>query len=182
MSAAASGLVGPWGDRTYLLPKEMGYVMSLYARATANGSYLMVAPQDGALRHLFGDREVTMPDGLRCDLPVGDLANGSGEIGSTVNPASAALRLQLQIDLNAAEKLLMDCRGVVNFDGGPEAFRTLRAGALTGRAFLATRHQTDSPTFRWFNRRQLFGIGRVRGVKGTLPRELEFSFDFYASA
>ena len=117
MSAAGSGLVGPWGDRTYLLPKAMGYVLSLYARATVSGSYLTVAPQAEALRHLLGDKEVTMPEGLRCDLPVGDLVGGSGEIGSPIDPTSGALRLQLQIDLNRSEKLLMDCRGVINFEG-----------------------------------------------------------------
>jgi len=182
MNAAGSGLVGPWGDRTYLLPKAMGYVLSLYARATVSGSYLTVAPQAEALRHLLGDKEVTMPEGLRCDLPVGDLVGGSGEIGSPIDPTSGALRLQLQIDLNRSEKLLMDCRGVINFEGGMAAFQTLSPGALAGRAFVATRHQTDSPTFRWFNRRQLFGVGRVRGVKGSKPRELELSFDIYASA
>ena len=182
MSAAASGLIGPWGDRTYLLPKDMVYVLSLYLRAQLNDRYLAVCADDDVLLQVFGDTVVTMPEGLRCDLPVGDLIGGTGEIGTPDNPHSTALQLRLQLVLNGTENLLMDCLGVVNFDGGPGALRWGRAQSLTGSAFLASRHETDSPTFRWFNRRQLFGVGRVRGVEGSEPRQLELSFDLYAGA
>ncbi|HVZ88520.1 MAG TPA: hypothetical protein VHG72_16225 [Polyangia bacterium] len=182
MSAAASGLVGPWGDRTYLLPKSMAYVLSLYLRAEINGRYLTVRSQDSALWQLFGESVVTMPEGLRCDLPTGDLAGGTGEVGTPDDPTSVALELRLQLQLNQTEKLLLSGLGVVNFDGGLGVFRSSPAELLTGRAFIATRHETDSPTFRWFNRRQLFGFGLVRGVPDSKPREIEISFDLYASA
>lgn len=182
MSAVASGLVGPWGDRTYLLPKEMAYVLSLYMKVEINGRYLTVLGQEGALSHLFGKTVVTMPEGLRCDLPTGQLASGDGEIGTPDDPTSVALQLRLHLTLNGAENLLMDCLGVVNFDGGLPAFRSLPADLLAGTAFIASRHETDSPRFRWFNRRQLFGVGRLRGLAGSKPRELELSFDLYASA
>ncbi len=182
MSAAASGLVGPWGDRTYLLPKSMVYVLSLYLRAEVNGRFLTVCADDGVLSHLFGDSVVTMPEGLRCDLPVGDLTGGTGEIGASDDPSSVALQLRLQLVLNGTENLLMDCLGVVNFHGGPAAFRSLSTQELSGPAFIASRHETDSPTFRWFNRRQLFGVGRAQGLPSSEPRRLEFSFDLYAGA
>jgi hypothetical protein len=181
MSAAASGLIGPWGDRTYLLPKDMGYVLSLYLKAVVNGRYLTVQPHSRGLSHLFDEVVVTTPDGLRCDVPIGDVTGGTGEIGSPDDPSSIALQLRLQLTLNRTEKLLMDCTGVANFYGGRAAL-SLEPDLLAGSAFIATRHETDSPTFRWFNRRQLFGMGRVQGIAGSRPRELEFSFDLYAGA
>jgi len=182
MSAATSGLIGPWGDRTYFLPKEMVYVLSLYMRAEVNGRYLSVSADDGALSHLFGDTVVTMPEGLRCDLPSGDLAGGTGEIGAPDDPSSTALQLRLQLVLNGTDNLLMECTGVLDLNGGPSALGLLPTAALSGSAFVATRHETDSPTFRWFNRRQLFGVGRVRGLESSESRGVELSFDLYAGA
>jgi hypothetical protein len=181
MSAQGSKALFGWGDRTELLPKEMGYVLSLYLRVQVNDRYLTVVPQKRALHHLFKDTVVTMPEGLRCDLPVGDLASGAGEIGSPDDPSSVALQLRLRAMLHGGENLLLDCVGVVNFAGGLSAFRSSPAKSLVGSAFISTRHETESPTYRWFTRRQLFGIGRVRGV-GSAPKELDFSFDLYASA
>lgn len=182
MSAPAKQLVQSWGDRTALLPKSMLYVLSLCARVQIGGRYLTVLAGKGALYHVFDDRVVTMPEGLRCDLPTGDLVGGTGELGSADDPASQALKLRLQLALKPNERLLMECLGVINMEGGMSALRSLPAAELAGSAFVATRHETDSSTFRWFNRRQLFGVGRAQGAPGSRPRELDLSFDLYASA
>lgn len=182
MSAAASRVVGAWGDRSYLLPKDMVYVLSLNLRAQINGQYLQVLSAEDGLDHIFGDTVVTMPEGVRCDLPVGKVAGGQGQIGTAEDPTSVALELRLRLLLNGTEMLHVECAGVANFYGGLQAFRSVTPELLAGNAFIATRHETDSATFRWFNRRQLFGIGRMEGIKGSEPRELQLSFDLYASA
>jgi hypothetical protein len=178
MSTARTGDVQTlpgWGDRTELYPKRMLYLLSLHATAAAQGATLRVAPA-GQLRHLLGDTAVTTPDGVRCDLPVAEVIGGEGEIGTRSEPASARLRLRISATIGTAG-LLVDCLGVVNFDGGPAVFHAALAPSLSGAAFITTRQETASASFRWLNRRQLFGIGRVAGP----PHSLALSFDLYAA-
>jgi hypothetical protein len=165
-----------WGDRTELFPKRMIYLVSLHATAALAGPYLRVAPGPGRLRHLLGDTVVTTPDGVRCDLPVGDLAGGEGEIGGRAEPQSGRLRLRLTATMGSAG-LLMECSGVVSFDGGAPAFHAGLLPRVSGSAFITTKQETASASFRWLNRHQLFGVGRVAGGR----QELELSFDLYVA-
>src|SRR6185295_5400543 len=105
----------PWGDRTALLPKKMGYVLSLDVTAEANGPQLTVrSSRQQALRHLFDEAVITMPEGLRCDIPTGRIERGDGEIGAPEDPSSQDLHLRLRIDLGLAGLLNVECVGVVN--------------------------------------------------------------------
>jgi hypothetical protein len=64
---------------------------------------------------------------------------------------------------------------VLGFDGGAAAFHGGLLPRVTGSAFITTRQETASASFRWLNRHQLFGVGRVAGG----GQELELSFDLY---
>jgi len=186
MTAQSTALSTPWGDRTVLIPKKMLYVCSLTVGAHARGPYLLLGAiesndgRDGDLRNLFDDTFITMPDGVRCDLPVGTILRGQGEIGSAEDPSSPKLSLRLSIQLGA-NLLLVECLGCVNFVGGPGVFQSAQDRKFAGTAFVATRHETSSASYRWLNRRQLYGVGRVVGEQRSGERNLVFSFDLYAA-
>lgn len=180
----ATTYMKPFGDRLALWPKSMVYVLSLYAKARLDGRNLTVLPHARSLYELNDKNVVTMPEGLQCDLPFADIVAGSGQIGLPEDPTSVQLKLRLQLEMNDRAKLLMDCLGVVNFDGGLQALVSKDVDDVAGSAFMASRHETDSPTYRWLNRRQLFGVGRTQVLteKKSRARELELTFDLYASA
>jgi Protein of unknown function (DUF3237) len=182
MSAISTDWVKPWGDRTNLWPKSMVYALSLDVKASFEGRYLTFLPGTGSLYHVRDLSAFVTPEGLECDLPAGDVVTGTGRIGTPEDPSSVQLEAKLHLGLNDGANLLMDCLGVVNFVGGMRAFLSPRVEALSATCFLASRHETDSPTFRWLNRRQLFGVGRAEVAKRSQLRELQFTFDLYASA
>jgi len=186
-----------WGERTRPLHKAMVYALSLDVRASSKGRYLTVervAPEpaaqakDYALRHLFEETTVVMPEGLRCDLPVGSVENGAGEIGSPTDPTSCWFELRLRSVLErATATLTFDMTGVVNFDGGLATFRSATARELSGEVFATSCHESSTGAYRWLERRQLFGVGRVSGSRArpdAFVRDewtLNFSFDLYAA-
>jgi len=183
MSMPATDWVQPWGDRTTLWPKRMAYAVSLHTTARFAGRNLTVSAEDGALYHVHDKTVLTTPDGLRCDLPAGDITAGTGRIGTPDDAKSVHLELRLQMRLTDRSNLLINCRGVVGFDGGLNAFFSSNVESLRGSSFIATSHETDSPTFRWLNRRQLFGVGRIEVSKPSASGgELELGFDLYAAA
>jgi hypothetical protein len=181
-----------WGERTRPLHKAMVYALSLDVRATSKGRYLTVervAPEpamlakDYALRHLFEETTVMMPEGLRCDLPVGSIESGTGEVGSPTDPTSCWFELRLRSVLEkATATLTFDMTGVVNFDGGLTTFRNPAAQELSGETFATSCHESSTGAYRWLERRQLFGVGRVTGNRATRDEwKMNFSFDFYAA-
>jgi len=185
----------PWGDRTALLDKGMRYAFSLDVNFDAHGTHLTLAKTQPALglRHLFDEKVVTMPERLRCDVPTADVTGGDGEIGDPNDPLSASLRLHLQTRVHdpnkpAKRRDVIDLAGagVVIFRGGPLAFRSPATNPVTGSAYLAVSLETASATYRWLERRQLFGPGRVTSVQraAALPavRLLHFTFDLYGAA
>ena len=122
----------PWGSRTQLLPKSMRYALSLDVTAAVQGPYLKVKPSsENCLRHLFDHAIVVMPEGLRCDVPVGRIRSGDGEIGTVDDPTSSHLLINLQLDVadparNQPPSLVnIECVGTVNFNGGTGPFQTL---------------------------------------------------------
>ena len=214
----------PWGDRTSLIDKAMVYAFSLEVRALSKGPYLTVEnaqpkqPEDTdqyGVRHVFGETIVTMPEGLRCDVPMGYIEGGDGEIGDPNDSASCWLNLRVRsilkeentkrtaalphVDLPAirevglknpdghdTHQLHFAVNGVVNFDGGLSALRSAEGKKLTGQAFLSSCQEASTGTYRWLDRRQLFGVGRVEGQRKkrhVAPDEwvLDFSFDLYAA-
>jgi len=172
----------PWGDRSELLPKKMRYALSLDAEAEG-GPYLVVRPSsDNALRHLYDETVVTMPEGLRCDVPRAKIISGDGELASPFDSSSPNLRLGISAELDDGNILNIGCEGVMTFEGGPFAIRSMPAhGVLSGSAFIATTHDTVSATYRWLTRRQLFGFGTVEARESSGVRLLTFSFDLYAA-
>jgi hypothetical protein len=185
-AAAAAPML--WGERSDLHPKRMLYALSLDVSARLAGSHFQIEPRAAALRHLFDQAVAIMPDGARCDLPVAALVGGSGRIGLDNDPLSPRLTMNLSANLGAAGPLLIECSGVVTFTGGPLAFTNIGLGPalgtqqLGGTAFIATRQQTPGPTYRWLNRRQLWGVGRVALRADSGERKLSFTFDMYAAA
>lgn len=179
----------PWGERTSLLPKAMVYGLSLDVEATSNGPYLKVDESSPIhVRHMFDESIVVMPEGLRCDVPRGRIAGGDGEIGAANDPTSCWLGLRVRSTIQGGDaKLYFAMRGVVNFDGGLSTFRSSQARRLTGSVFVASCQEASTGTYRWLERRQLFGVGTVEGER---PRDagapaagwrLRFSFDLYAA-
>ncbi len=170
----------PWGDRNVLIPKRLQYVLTMEFVAGVTALHLNVQPRDGAIRHLFEQSVATLPDGTRADLPLGRIEAGDGRMGTETDPTSSALTLRISARLgSAAAPVLIACSGVVNFDGGPQGLHLGGPRYRTGTAFVATRHETASATYRWLNRRQLFGTGRA--VFDTESDEMAFTFDLYAS-
>jgi hypothetical protein len=193
----------PWGDRVYLLPKGMVYVFSLDLKAIKTGSSLRLEPdgqsRDG-LRHLFDQSIVTSPEGLRCEVPTATVEGGSGEFGDPNDPSSCWIKLKIATKVEDSDATLhFETTGVVNLDGGPAVFRSSTsaasaasaplpaAGSVTGSAFLASVQTTTTGTYRWLERRQIFGVGTVTGKRCNNPSKpadewsLSFSFDFYAA-
>lgn len=183
-----------WGERASLIHKSMVYAFSLEVRARSNGPYLTVermAPrrphthEEYGVRHLFEETTVVIPEGLRCDVPTGYVDGGTGKIGDTLDPTSCWLEMRVRSSLEGGDgKLYFDATGVVNFDGGPSAFRNARARKLTGQAFLTSCQEASTATYRWLERRQLFGVGRVEGEnqsQRTAEWLLDFTFDLYAA-
>ena len=203
MTNTAKRIMGvPWGERTRLIDKVMVYAFSLDVRARSKGPYLTVEPEppragsnaEGprveeerfGVRHLFGETTVTTPDGLRCDVPTGNVDSGEGEIGDPNDPLSSWLSLRVRSTLEGGiTQVHFDMTGVVNFDGGLSTFRNPHARKLSGQAFLASGQESSTGTYRWLGRRQIFGVGRVDGARGAdQPGDewlLRFSFDIYAA-
>lgn len=173
----------PWNDRTTLLPKRMAYVFSLHVGARVRGRSLQVLERANGLAHLMGDQMVELPEGFRCETPAGPITGGEGEIGGPGEPTSTALRMRISAELEGLGPLLIEAQGVLDFKGGPAVFWSEGARPLRGSAFIATRYETAQPAFRWLNRRQLFGVGRVETQPGQPDRlTLDLSFDLYAAA
>ena len=179
----------PWGERTSLLPKAMVYGLSLDVEATSHGPYLTIEKSSQShVRHMFDESIVTMPEGLRCDVPCGHIAGGDGEIGAANDPTSCWLGLRVRSTIQGGDaKLYFAMRGVVNFDGGLSTFRSSHARQITGSAFVASCQEASTGTYRWLERRQLFGVGVVEGHRphdAIGPADgwrLRFSFDLYAA-
>jgi hypothetical protein len=177
----------PWGNRTELLPKKMGYISSLNFLVMTNGPYLLhydAREQKRAFRHLFDERVTTLPEGAACELPIGDIRRVSGQLGTLSAPFTPPLKLTIAGKLDDNAVVNINCSGVVNFRGG--ARRALWSGNRTvasGSAFIATNYETTSATYRWLTQRQLFGVGRVEGKRETStdPWEFDFTFDLYAA-
>ena len=187
----------PWGDRTRLLPKATAYAFSLDVRTRSDGPYLSASEQQSetGLRHLFSQPMVEMPEGLRCDVPTGKVISANGEIGDASDPRSNWFRLRVLASLGSpdtgptpskyAATLSFSCTGVLNLAGGPTAYR-LRSKPLSGSAFIASIQESSSSAYRWLERRQLFGIGRVTGTSRNVHDpssssgwDLRFTFDLY---
>jgi hypothetical protein len=182
----------PWGDRTTLLDKGMRYAFSLDVTFGAHGTHLTLEhPQPPlGVRHLFDEKVVTMPENLRCDVPNAHVTGGDGDIGDPNDPLSTSLRMRLQMRLDerrpSREREVIDLNGdgVVIFQGGPLAFRTPATNAVSGAAFLAVSFETGNATYRWLERRQLFGTGRVTTLQRSglqAVRLLHFTFDLYGA-
>ena len=169
----------PWGDRTRLLSKTMSYAFSIDLDVTCRGPYLEVNESKSVgVRHLFEESIVTLPEG-RCDVPSGSVTGGDGEIGDAKDPTSNWLSLRVRTMVGQVPApLYFECRGVVNFDGGLPAFRAGKA--LAGTAFLSSIHQPSTGTFRWLERRQLFGIGQIKRAESS-TNQFQFAFDLYAA-
>jgi hypothetical protein len=183
MSAPRLPSAVPWGDRSQLIPKHMLYAVSLDVETEANGPYLVVRPtSEKALRHLYDETTVTMPEGLRCDVPTAKILNGDGDLASPYDPSSTSLRIGISAQLEDGNVLNIACEGVLSFEGGPLALRSMPPSGLSGSAFIATTHDTLSATYRWLRRRQLFGVGTVEARQISGVRLLAFSFDLYAAA
>jgi hypothetical protein len=174
----------PWGERTELLPKHMRYAASLEFTATSSGLFLAVeksAENTSALRHLFGERIITVPEGIRCSVPQRcEIRSGNGRIGTPSAPYSPNLLVEIDAGLDDGTLMNLVCTGVVSFRGGADALRRSRE-KVTGTAFIATNAETVSATYRWLTRRQLFGVGTIEGERRSQHWALDFSFDLYAA-
>lgn len=169
--------VPTWGDRISLLPKRMGYVLSLELTATMQGRLLTVQPGESALSHLLGHEVVTMPDGARCDLPTIAITHGAGRLGTVVAPDAPVLSLQLSGTTDNGNSIVrIDATGALDLPAAAVALAPERP------CFVATRAETSSATFRWLNRRQLFGMGRTGWLNSGSGLCLRLSFDLYAAA
>jgi hypothetical protein len=178
----------PWGERTALLPKAMVYAFSLDVDAICNGAYMKVGRStENGLRHLFDQDIVAMPEGIRCDVPAGRIESGDGQLGDPNDPSSCWLQLRIRSLLeDSGATLFFDTKGVVNFEGGPSAFHSKQTRCLAGSAFLSSTQEASTATYRWLERRQLFGVGTVIGERCAPPAapdawKLKFSFDLYAA-
>jgi hypothetical protein len=187
MNTAKNIMSVPWGDRVHLLPKAMIYAFSLDVRLGSNGPYLKPlpppavgasSPPPAELRHLFDQSIITMPEGLRCEVPTGVVERADGEIGDCKDPSSCWLALRICTKLREPDATLhFETTGVINFDGGLSAFRAkVPAGAderkaqrLAGSVFLASCQTASTRTYRWLERRQVFGVGSVTGERPPLP-------------
>jgi len=207
----------PWGDRTRLLPKATAYAFSIDLVVLGDGPYLstpkalqQLQPM-GGLRHMFAQPIVEMPGGLRCEVPTGTVVSADGEIGDAGDAHSNWMRLRIVTRLGEippdspqakyAPTLSFATTGVLELSGGAPAYR-LRTQRLHGSLFLASVQESSTTAYRWLERRQLFGIGRVKGENrnpataqpappqaagssGALAIangwELHFSIDFYGA-
>jgi hypothetical protein len=191
----------PWGDRTRLLPKATAYAFSIDLSLQSTGPYLTFREQrqpEGGLRHLFGQSMVLMPGGVACEVPTGTIFAANGEIGDPGDPSSNWLKLQIQAGIGELGQdgdlgrypttLSFSCTGVLELVGDPGAYRR-RSGQLSGSAFVACIQESSTANYRWLERRQLFGIGRVsgesrnpEGKSGSVNGwNLSFSFDLYGA-
>jgi len=202
----------PWGDRTRLLPKATAYAFSVDLSVISDGPYLSMpeAVQKrqpaGGLRHMFAQPIVEMPGGMRCEVPRGTVVSADGEIGDSDARHSNWIRLRIVARLGEiapespqakyAPTLSFMTTGVIELSGGAPAFR-LRTERLHGSIFLASIYESSITTYRWLERRQLFGIGRIAGhnrnpatTQQPQPAspvaiangwELHFSIDFYGA-
>ncbi|HLK92526.1 MAG TPA: hypothetical protein VKZ18_21700 [Polyangia bacterium] len=178
----------PWGERIELLPKHMRYAASLEFRATTGGLFLDVEPSAGktsAIRHLFDEAIITVPEGIRCSVPRRcDIRSGYGQIGTASAPRSSNLLVGISAKLDDDTFMNLTCTGVASFRGGSDVLRR-STKTVSGSAFITTNAETVSATYRWLTRRQLFGVGRIEGERS--PRRsskewtLAFSFDLYAA-
>jgi hypothetical protein len=175
----------------------MRYAFSLEVLFEAHGTHLTLAkaqqPKAG-IRHLFDETVVTMPEKLRCDIPTAEVISGDGDVGDPQDPLSPSLRIRLGTKVAGGKRLgnypdVIDLNGdgVVLFQGGPLAFRSAASNPVSGSAFLAASFETASATYRWLERRQLFGPGRLTTLDkppgDSRPiRLLHFTFDLYGGA
>jgi len=198
----------PFGERTDLLAKHMRYGLSLEFQGEATGIHLIVTPGPGdatkpgspGFRHLFDEKLVTMPEGGRVDIPACQILSGRGQLGTAKDPRCASFVVDMNTVLDDGKPMNLTCRGVVTLRGGSSALRSPSATVSSGHAFVATTCETVSATYRWITRRELFGVGAVRGTRSlaeadptTLtkkehevllsgkPWRLHFSFDLYAA-
>lgn len=189
----------PFGERTELLPKHMRYALSLEFSAMATGLYLIVdptpkgavLPDDSALRHLLDEKIVTVPEGVRCNVPACTILSGNGHIGTASDPHSSKFVAEINTELdeinvelnNKKTPMNLACRGVILFRGGPEALSLPGATEVNGSCFVATNYETVSATYRWLTRRELFGVGTVKATRSPSGEawQLQFSFDLYAA-
>jgi hypothetical protein len=191
----------PWGDRTRLLPKATLYVFSLDVVVQGDGPYLSLAggeqPNTG-LRHLFSHRVVQVPGGQHCEVPTGTAFAANGEVGEADDPTSNWFNLRVQAGIGELEAksgvptyattVTFSCTGVLDIAGGPAAYRR-STGDVSGSAFMTSIQESTTPSYRWLERRQLFGIGLVKSLgpasattaQVTNQRKLHFSFDLYAA-
>jgi hypothetical protein len=173
----------PWGNRTELLPKQARYLLSLDLAATASSPFLISNDQQKrALRHLFDETTATVPEGVLCELPRADIRRVTGQIGTAADPSSPNLSLDVAATFDDGAAVNISCTGVVLFRGGPAALRSAGT-SIGGSAFVATNYETTSATYRWMTRRQLFGVGTVRGKRASSGRawRLDFTFDLYGA-
>jgi len=178
-----------WGDRSTLLPKRAVYVFSVDVRVESRGHELFKSSEQPsrAIRHLFSDSMVTTPLGARVEVPTGEIRSADGKVGDELDPRSNwfSLRVVGDVGANGAAAYLstvhFDLTGVLDLVGGMGAFHRPKQKTLTGLAFVASSQDPSTAAYRWLERRQLFGIGRVQGEKNLQGGwELRFTFDMYA--
>jgi len=213
-TALKVGLGQAWSDRTRLLPKATAYAFSLDLNVQSDGPYLTFAPQvDGdGLRHLFGQPVIELPGGVHCEVPTGRIFAVNGEVGKAVDPDSNWFQMRVQVGVGEvaavaspsaapdrapsskvqkyATSLTFSCTGVLELVGGMAAYRR-RSEELNGSVFMTSTQESTTRTYRWLERRQLFGIGRLHGTSRNPrcdpdPRSLngwmlQFSFDLYGA-
>jgi hypothetical protein len=209
---ASQRLGHAWADRTRLLRKATAYAFSLDVTVKGDGPFwTFERQQPGAgLRHLFGQPVVEMPGGVHCEVPTGEVFAASGELGDGANPSSNWFKLRVQAGVGELEQvvspsagrvhsrvlkyatsLTFACTGVLDLAGGMSAYRR-PSKELSGTAFMTSTQESTTRTYRWLERRQLFGVGQVHGTSlnpdggsgaaaSTNGWILRFSFDLYGA-
>jgi hypothetical protein len=206
MTIAPDALAVSWGYRRQLIPKSLAYVYSLdfVALAEAGGRWYLrtndIPTECGESYHVFSETAVPVGLGVRFDVPVGTVQQVYGEVldassvdpddlGSSLDTAGFSARVVLATDSGL---IVATLDGVVNVNGGTSNIqRSVRRRAesdpsrplprLSGTSVVSLTHEAGRSRYRWMDRCQLFGVGRVQEqthLDDGLLR-LGFSFDVY---
>ena len=174
-----------WGDRSYLLHKQLAYVWSLDVTFQQSGSggdrtFLVPPPggSGGRVYHVLDRTFAEGIDGTQLEVPVSHDVTGQGMIVANLYRTAGCFSGQLAIQVHD-RVLQMAFDGVIDL-AAPSAGRPVRA-APRGSAFINTKQECALARFRWVARRQFFGVGRIEPVAGD-PDTIRLSVDFHVGA
>jgi hypothetical protein len=203
MTIAPDARAVSWGHRRQPIPKGLAYVYSFdFVVILDVGARWYLRTNDapdqkdrGESYHVFGDTSVMVGDGVRRDVPIGTVKDVHAELLDPANTDAGRLEGRVVLDTDTGPIVAALC-GVVNINGGIDYITRaigLRAAPIAigqlapiaGSSFVSLTHETAGARYRWMDRCQLFGVGRVEektrrdaALEDGLIR-LGFSFDIY---